>query len=185
MNMNMNKKAIKIAVLLATSLLIAGVSAATYYTMFINATVGFGENLVTFNQGADFGSSTMVAGNQSVSLAVNGDKGAITIVSDPLRIINGDSVSHSINLIMDTWNGNDNTGLNYIEITVYDSVSGGSPIGDTIHLAPSGGSTLTQTGPITINPTSVPNNAFRVQWTIYFKADASSTVTVNLKLDVT
>lgn len=180
MNMNMNKKAIKIAVLLATSLLIAGVSAATYYTMFINATVGFGDNLVTFNPGADWGSSTMVEGNQSVSLAVNGDKGAITIVGDPLRIINGDSVAHSLNLVLDSWDGDSNTHLNYIDITIYNSVNGGSAQGTTIHLLPGSGD-VTETGSV-----SIPAGAtWRVQWTIYFDDQATSTVAVHLKLNVT
>jgi hypothetical protein len=174
------KKSLRIAVLLVTSLLIASVSAATYYTMFMNASVGIAGNEVTFTPGTDWGSSTMGGGNQSVTLSLAGDAGAITTISDPVRILNSGAGAHNLNLQLDTWNGESETDLNYIHVTIYNDVSGGSAQGTTIELVP-GGADVTETGTVSIGAGAT----WRVEWVIYWKDTATSeTVTVSLQLDV-
>jgi hypothetical protein len=185
MNINYNKKALKIAVLIATSLLIAGVSASTYYTMFMNATVTIGGNEITFTPGGDWrdATCTMGSGNQTVALGLQGEDGSITTIGDPVRIANSGSGSHILNLQLDTWTGDSEAGdLNYIDITLYDSVTGGSAQGTTIHLVPGGSGQVTTTGNVTIAASPA---TWRVQWTIYWAAGATTSgVDVHLKLSV-
>jgi len=169
--MNANyKKGLRIAVLLVTSLLIASVSAATYYTMFMGADVGITGNEVIFVEGTDWGSSTMGGGAQSVALILAGDAGAITTVSDPVRIHNSGAGAHNLNLKLDTWDGESETELNYIHVTVYNDVSGGSAQGDTIELVP-GGADVTETGSISIPSAGAD---WRVEWVIYWKDTATT-----------
>jgi hypothetical protein len=179
--MNVNyKKVLRMAVLLVISLLIASVSAATYYTMFMDATVGIAGNEVTFTPGLDWGSSTMGGGNQSVTLGLTSDAGANTTISDPVRILNSGSGTYDLNLQLVTWDGESETDLNYIRVTIYNDVSGGTVEGTTIELVP-GGADVTETGTVTIGATTT----WRVAWIIYWKDTATTeTVTVNLKLDV-
>jgi len=178
------KKSLKLAVLLISSLLIAGVSASTYYTMLMNANVSVtGGNKVVFSPGTDWGSSTMGDGNQTCTLALSGGNGTIATYPDPVTINNTDSVQHTINLKLDSWDGDSQTQLNYINVTMYDDVSGGTQQGYTIYLVPSPGTSVTETGSQTI----LAGGEWRVEWIIYWKSTASSptdTVTVNLKLEV-
>jgi hypothetical protein len=177
------KKSLKIAILLISSLLIAGVSASTYYTMFMNADVGVSSgNLVVFSPGTDWGSSTMGDGNQTCTLALSGGNGTIATYTDPVIINNTDtSNGYTINLQLITWDGNAETELNYINVTVYNDATAGTQEGNTIYLVPGGSGQVETTGDLTL-PAS---GEWRVEWTIYWKSTATSeTVTVNLKLDV-
>jgi hypothetical protein len=180
--MNLNyKKSLKLAVLLICSLLIAGVSASTYYTMLMNANVSVtGGNKVVFSPGTDWGSSTMGDGNQTCTLALSGGNGTIATYPNPVTINNTDTNSHTINLKLGSWDGDSQSELNYINVTMYDAVSGGTQQGYTIHLVP-GSSSPTETGSQTI----LASGTWRVEWIIYWKSTASAeTVTVNLELEV-
>jgi len=185
MNVNSlkNKKSLKIAALLVSSLLIAGVSASTYYTMLMTTNVSVsGQNLVMFSPGADWGSSTMGDNNQTCTLALSGAAGSIATYPSPVVINNTDtSNGYTVNLQLDSWDGDAETELNYINVTVYNDVSAGTQQGDTIYLVPGGSGQVETTGDLTL-PAS---GTWRVEWTIYWKATATSeTVTVNLKLVV-
>jgi hypothetical protein len=184
MNLNSikNKKSLKIAILLLSSLLIAGVSASTYYTMLMDANVSVtGGNKVVFSPGSDWGSSTMDdAGNQTCTLALSGGNGTIATYPNPVTINNTDIVEHTINLKLASWDGDSQSELNYINITMYNAVSGGTQQGDTIYLVP-GSSDPTETGSQTI----LASGTWRVEWVIYWKPTASGqSVAVNLKLEV-
>jgi hypothetical protein len=175
-----NKKSLKIAILLLTSLLIASVSASTYYTMFMTGNITIGGNEVTFTPGGDWGTSTMGTGNQTVSLNLAGEEGAVTTISDPVRILNSGTGSHDVNLQLVTWDGDSEDDLNYIHITIYNDASGGTAQNATIQLVPNS-SDPTETGWITIGA----SQTFRVEWVIYWQAGATTSgVTVSLKLDV-
>src|SRR3989304_6301595 len=129
MNVNINKKAIKIAVWLATSLLIAGVSASTYYTMLMTGNVSVsGGNKVVFSPGTEW-SGTMGDGNQTCSLTLPGGNGTIATYSNPVTINNTDTSSPDLNLQLNSWDGNSQSQLNYINVTVYNAVSGGTQQG--------------------------------------------------------
>jgi hypothetical protein len=178
-----NKKSLKIAVMLLTSLLIASVSASTYFTMLMDANVTVtGANLVVFSPGSDWGSSSMGDGNQTCTLALSGGAGSIATYPDPVTINNTDtSNGYTLNLKLDSWDGNAQSQLNYINVTVYNAVSGGTQQGDTIYLVPGGSGQVETTGDLTM-PASA---TWRVEWIIYWKSTATvETVTVNLKLDV-
>lgn len=181
---NNYRKSLKLVVLLITSLLIATVSASTYYSMFMNATnlgVDTG-NKVFFNEGADWPTgSTMGAGNQTVTLdGMTGKNGTATIISDPVRIYNNDTSSHNINLKLDSWTGDSEADLNYINVTMYNATSGGTKQGQTIYIVPGPGD-VTETGSVSIGS----GETWRVEWVIYWKTTATTeTVDVNLELEV-
>jgi len=186
MNVNSikNKKSLKIAILLLSSLLIAGVSASTYYTMLMTGNVSVsGGNKVYFSPGTDWGSSTMDdTGNQTCTLALSGGNGTIATYPDPVTINNTDTVDHTLNLKLASWDGADEAQLNYINITMYNAASGGTQQGSTIYLVPTGGGTsVTETDEQTI----LASGTWRVEWIIYWKPTAlGQSVTVNLKLEV-
>jgi hypothetical protein len=177
------KKVSKLAMLLISSAIIATVSASTYYSMFMTANIGVsGANKIFFTQGTDWGSSTMGDGNQTVTLSLTGRNGTATVIGDPVRIYNSDTAQHNINLKLDSWNGESQTQLNYINITLYNSYpTGGTAQGTTIYLVPGTGD-ITETGSVPIGSGAT----WRVEWIVYWKSTASSqTVDVNLKLEIT
>jgi len=178
------KKNLKLITLLITSILIATVSASTYYSMFMHATdigVDVG-NKVFFTEGVDWtGTSTMGDGNQTVTLdGMKGKNGTATVISDPVRIYNNDTSSRSLNLKLGSWTGESETQLNYINITIYNAITDGTKQGETIYLVPRAGD-VTETGSISIGS----GETWRVEWMIYWKTTASSeTVNVDLNLEV-
>lgn len=176
------RKITKLVILLASSMLIAAVSASTYYSMFMSATVSVsGANKIFFTPGTDWGSSQMGDGNQTVTLSLSGQNGTATVVSDPVRIYNNDTSAHNINLKLRSWDGESQTQLNYINITLYNAYpTGGTAQGSTIYLVPGSGD-VTETGSVQISSGAT----WRVQWIIYWKPTASSeTVTVDLELEI-
>lgn len=185
--MNINyKRSLKFLTLLIMSILIATVSASTYYTMFLhshNIGVDTG-NKVYFTQGSDWtGTSAMGDGNQTVTLdSLKGGNGTAATIRDPLRIYNNDTTDHTINLKLDSWDGNSQGQLNYINVTLYDAVpTGGNAKGQTIYLLPGGSGQVNETGTQTITSGST----WRVEWVIYWKSTAvSQTVNVDLKIEV-
>jgi hypothetical protein len=177
------KKSLKLVTLLILSVLIATVSASTYYSMFMTADVGVsGTNKIFFTPGADWGTSTMGSGNQTVTLALNGQNGTATVISDPVRIYNNDTSNHYINLKLISWDGENEANLNYINITLYNSISDGTAQGDTIYLVSGAGGDVTETTSVEIGSGAT----WRVEWVVYWKPDAggSDNVTVELKLEI-
>jgi len=176
------KKSMKLLTLLVSSVLIATVSASTYYSMFMTANVGVsGANKIYFTPGVDWGSSTMGDGNQTVTLALNGQNGTATIISDPVRIYNNDTSDHYINLKLISWDGESQSQLNYINITLYNAVTGGTAQGNTVYLVPGAGD-VTETGTVPIGT----GETWRVEWVVYWKPEATTeSVKVNLKLEIT
>jgi len=151
--------------------------------MFMNAQVGVsGANKIFFTPGSDWGSSTMDPGNQTVNLVLNGQNGTVTVIGDPVRIYNNDTNDHNINLVLLSWDGESQSQLNYINITLYNAYpTGGTAQGATIYLVPGSGD-VTETGSVTIGA----GQTWRVEWIIYWKTTASvETVNVNLKLEIT
>lgn len=121
------------------------------------------------------------AGNQTCTLALSGGNGTIATYPDPVTINNTDTVQHTLNLKLASWDGGSQTQLNYINITMYDAASGGTKQGSTIYLVPSPSTSVTETGSVTI----AAAGTWRVEWVIYWTPTASGqTVAVNLKLEV-
>ncbi|MDH7564664.1 MAG: hypothetical protein QHH24_07310 [Candidatus Bathyarchaeota archaeon] len=179
-----HKRILKLATILLSSLFIASVSASVYYTMFMNATVGVAANKVQFWAGSDFataGGSISDARQKVTFSSMDGLNGSVTTITDPVRINNTDSSNgYTIELKLDSWTGDTETDLYYVNVTMYD---GSTKKGDTIYLVPGGSGQVSTTGQQTI----AAGANWRVQWDIYWKgsATASDSVTVNLKLEVT
>jgi hypothetical protein len=177
------KKSFKLITLLVSSLLIATVSASVYYTMFMNATVGVAGNKVQFWAGADFttaGGSITDARQKVTFTSMNGINGSVTTITDPVKINNTDSSNpHTIELKLDSWTGNLNANLYYINVTMY---NGATKMGNNIYLVPGGSGQVSTTGTQSL----LASATWRVQWDIYWKGSASTdSISVYLKLEVT
>lgn len=181
-----NKKIPKLIALLITSILIATVSASTYYSLFMHATnigVAAGSQ-VFFVQGSDWpgGTSSLADGNQTANLdGMKGQNGTATIIEDPVRIYNNDTASRTINLKLDSWTGDSEAQLYYINVTLYDAFpTGGTKQGETIYLVPGAGD-VNETSSQSIGSKAT----WRVEWIIYWKSTATTqTVDVDLILEV-
>lgn len=178
------KRSIRLVILLASSLLIASVSASMYYTMYMNATVKTITNEVMFTPGNDYATTggSITNNNQTVTFAeMNGAIGGNTTYTDPVRIHNTDSKSHTVELELSSWTGTSSTPLYNITIHMYNYANNTSE-GNSIVLTPSGAGEVPATGLQTIPADTL----WRVQWEIYWEgtANASSSVTVDLQLIV-
>jgi len=180
------KKSLKLITLLITSILIATVSASTYSTMFMHATnIGVeAGNQVFFVQGSDWpgGTSSLTDGNQTATLdGMKGKNGTATIIEDPVSIYNNDTSSRTINLKFESWDGESETELYCINVTLYnDSPTGGTKQGQTIYLVPGAGD-VTETTSQSIGS----KETWRVEWVIYWKTTATTeTINVDLELEV-
>jgi len=182
--MKMNyKKSLKFITLLITSLLIATVSASTYYNMEMKATpISVVGNKIQFWPGADFDNASGSINTPRTEVTFTGMEGyagAIANYSDPVKINNTDTVnSHTIELKLKSWDAIAETPLHWINITMYDAA--GNPKGDTIKLIPGGGG-VTSSGDVTIPVSEV----FRVEWLFKWKDTAEpATDKVNVVLEL-
>jgi len=182
--MKMNyKKSLKFITLLIASLLIATASAATY-NMFMNATVGVTATELSFTaNNPDYTTcgGAITDNNQKVTFSTMNGKAGVEAIYEPVKITNGASAAHDIELMLDTWTGADQTNLYYITITMYD---GTTPKGDAIVLYPtSEGTSVTTSGTVNIGI----SEEWLVEWKVYWKGTASvgvDSVQVNLLLVV-
>jgi hypothetical protein len=185
MNVNAlkNKKSLKIITLLISALFIATASAYTY-NMFMNATVGVTATELGF--AANDPDYTTCGGaitdnNQKVTFSSMNGKAGVEAIYTPLEITNGAGAAHDVELMLDTWDGADQTNLYYIEITMY---NGGTPQGDSIVLYPTGeGTSVTTSGSVNIGT----SETWQVEWKVYWKGTATvglDSVQVNLLLVV-
>ena len=176
------KKALKMALLLVTSLLIGYVSAASYTELFMSGNISIIQSKVYFVSGSDTNtiSSTGIQGNGTT---VTFDQiqimpGEVLIYEEAVNITNKAGASKTITLSLDSISGAFTTdNFEYINVSVI--ATNGSTMGNVIHIVPPGStdSNTTTTGPITM-----PNNA---EWAIKWVIKAANTATVNDSIDVT
>jgi hypothetical protein len=185
MNWNIikNKKSLKFVILLISTLFIATASAYTY-NMFMNATVGVTATELSFV--ADDPDYTTCGGaitdnNQKITFSTMNGKAGVEAIYSPVEITNGAGAAHDIELMLDTWDGDDQTNLYYIEITMYNS---GTPEGNSIVLYPTiEGTSVTTSGTVNIGT----SETWQVEWKVYWKGTAtvgSDSVQVDLLLVV-
>jgi hypothetical protein len=93
------KKSLKLLILLAISSLIATASAAVYYSMIVQPSVGVSSATIFFSQGTDWPSgSTMGSNSTWASIALKAYPNATLFYDQPFNITNSDSTSHTFRL---------------------------------------------------------------------------------------
>ena len=176
------KKALKMALLLVTSLLIGYVSAASYTELFMSGNITIIQSKVYFVPGSDTNtiSSTGIQGNGTTVTfdQIQITPGEVLIYEEAVNITNKAGASKTITLSLDSISGAFTTdNFEYINVSVI--ATNGSTMGNVIHIVPPGStdSNTTTTGPITM-----PNNA---EWAIKWVIKAANTATVNDSISVT
>jgi hypothetical protein len=180
------RKIIKFAVLLATSLLISFASVEAYTEMFMR-----GSNITIGTAGVRFveGDDTVTMGGSD---AINTQGTEVTFDSIPsiapgevrtyneaVNITNQAGSTKAINISFYSLTGNWVSNFDYINVTVI--ATNGTEVGTTIRIL-SSGTNVTSTGDI-----SMPNNAeWAIRWVIKAKTTATEgqNITIVFKIEV-
>lgn len=178
------KRGLKFVTLLLSALLIATASATIYNYMYMYATpIGVkGIYDVNFYAGADFNDAggSITNNLQTVTFTnMKGSNGSLATYTDPVRICNNGSTTYSVELTFDSWTfqGNAQTTLSYVNVTLYDS--GDSFVG-RMSLIPAGGGNST-TGAHNL---AGSDDWWHVQWDILWFANATASDSVNISLEI-
>lgn len=92
------KKTVKLLALVLTSLLIASVSAAVYYSMNMQPTVTIDQAVVYFEEGSDTGYVSLGTNSTYVSLTLKAYPNVTLTYDDPLNLTNTDASAHNVRL---------------------------------------------------------------------------------------
>ncbi|MGQ9460212.1 MAG: hypothetical protein ACUVRA_03150 [Candidatus Bathyarchaeaceae archaeon] len=172
-------KALKLLGLLISAMIIATASAALYSQMFMYSHVTVVGHFCKFTEGAN---TTYVGGNiasdgEEVKFTdMKGCNGSLVTYVQAVNITNGSSTeSRTIELKLQSWNGEGQFKLRYINVTMYD---GNTQKGEMLKLLPGAGD-VTTSGKVEI----AANGKWRIQWDIFWWGNATAgTDTVDITL---
>jgi hypothetical protein len=174
-----NKKSLKIAAMLVTSLIIASASAATYSELFMyGSSITITDNRVILEAGTDTPNiSTLGVVNDGTEVTfdkIQVAKGTTVTYDEAVKITNNAGEDRSVAIDVTTFNSAHwSDDFDHIYITMY---SGTTQMGDQIQYLATG-SNVTSTG----TPVTIPNGAtWTVQWEIEATVGASASDTVSL-----
>jgi len=173
-----SRKMMKLLILTITSLLIASASAQLYSQMFMYSHVTVQGNFVKFVAAAnttDCGGTVTPGGEEVKFNNMIGVNGSLVTYKRAVNITNLDTNAHDVELKYYNWNGDAKTTLRYIDITMYDKT--GNKKGTTIHLVPGSGDVESST-----KVSMLGGAMWRVQWDVFWWANASLTDTVDVTL---
>ncbi|MEM3576866.1 MAG: hypothetical protein QXX51_00210 [Candidatus Bathyarchaeia archaeon] len=172
------KKIIKLATLLATSLLIATTSAQVYTQMFLTAHVGVAGLSLKWVQGSNENVTANIAGSTCTLNGLQGYPGQTALFNDTVRITNAGSSTVTFNITTTQCTG-DTSKLTSIYVRIYDSTSGNLLHSLTVWSGGGTGSPLT-------NLQIDAGATWKLSWEITWSNDAtvSNYVDVTLRLDV-
>ena len=146
-NLN-NRKIIKFAILLLTSVLISFASVMAYTEMFMTATIGIGTANVTFVNG-DNTTSIGSINPQGTEVTFNNildlEPGEIRTYNEAVNITNNAGSTKTINISLYSLTGDWSSNFDYINLTVI--AANGTALGTTIQIV-SSGNNVTSTGNI-------------------------------------
>lgn len=165
-----SKKSLKFLILLLTSLMIAGVSAATYRYMYIDGTVTVGGAKMVWLSGTDTDVTVLITG-ASVELNFPVENGTQRLFNNTLYLKNQDSSSHTMNISITT--PLPAAGFNSAVINIYQNSTGTWALVDTLDMT---------TTDSTINQSLAAGNYYRLAFDIYPKATASGSYTFDVQL---
>ncbi len=177
-----SRKALQLLGLLISSLLIATASAAYYTEMFMYATVTVEGKYVEFvsaGNTTELGGTVTAGGEEVTFTNMKGYNGSLAPWIEAVNITNTHaSTGYNITLQLDNWDGDSETTLRYINVTMYDE--GDTQKGNKIHLVPGAGDVDT-TGQQVLSA----GDMWRVQWDIWWWGNATTnTIDVTIKLIV-
>ena len=174
------KKLLKMTILLASSLIIANVSAQAYNYLHLTATISSGALPINWDYGTNTDVTTDITGATCAISGMNGSAGATTAYNDTVRVVA--SSTTTFDLIIDEVSGN--TGiLEYMLIRLRDNATNDVKATITVWNA-SDSSCQPGTGQNGLSITA--NEKWEVEWEFKLLSDAqaSETVTVALRLRV-
>ncbi len=166
------KKSLKFITLLLTSLMIAGVSAATYNYMYITGSVTIGNAKILWLAGTDAPSGTSIAGT-TVTLPFQIGNGTQQNFTSCLFLKNRDTSSHTLNVSITTSVAS--AGFNAAEIFIYKNSTGSWTY-------VSGGTLDMTTTSSSINNSLIAGGYFRLTFYLDAKTDASGTYNFAVKV---
>ena len=174
-------KALKLLGLLISAMLIATASAALYSQMFMYSHVTVQAHFCKFVTGANDTDvlADITAGGEEVTFDdMVGCNGSLITYIGAVNITNLSTTSNrTLELKLDTWDGEGKTELRYINVTMYDT-SGDTQKGEMLSLLPGGGDVDTS-GQVLIETSAM----WRVQWDIFWWGNATAgTDTVDVTL---
>jgi hypothetical protein len=184
-NLN-NRKSVKIAVLLVTSLLISFASVSAYTEMFMHGNnITIGTAGVTFTAGGD--TSTMGGGDAintqgtevTFDTIPNIEPGEIRTYDQAVNITNGAGSTKNITVSFYSLTGAWSSNFDYVNVTVF--AANGTAMGTTIKIV-SSGSNVTSTGIMSM----LNGEVWAVQWVIKAKTTATDgqAITLAFKVEV-
>ena len=174
-------KALKLLGLLISAMLIATASAALYSQMFMYSHVTVEGHFCKFVQGANHSDVTasITAGGEEVTFDdMVGCNGSLITYIGAVNVTNlSTTTNRTLELKLDTWDGEGKTQLRYINITMYDT-SDESKKGNMLSLLPGTGDVDTS-GQVLIETSAM----WRVQWDVFWWGNATAgTDTADVKL---
>ena len=177
-----NRKIIKFATLLLTSVLISFASVMAYTEMFMTATIGIGTADVTFVNGGNttsIGSINTQGTEVTFSSIPNLEPGEVRTYNEAVNITNGAGSTKTINISLYSLSGSWSQNFDYINVTVI--AKNGTAVGNTIKIV-SSGSNVTSTGDISIPA----GEEWAIQWVIKAKTTATNgqSITIVFKVEV-
>lgn len=174
--MNANyKKAIKLAALLITSLLIGFVSAETYSELFM-----YGNNITVGTAGVKFvaglSTATMGGGNAINTAGTtvtfgqipNIAPGDIATYEQAVNLTNSGSAAKNVTMTLESTTGNFSPNFDYLNITII--AANGTALGNSIKLLQSGTNVTTSGTIISITA----GETWTIKWIIKANLDASN-----------
>jgi len=184
------KKSLKFLTLLLTSMLIASVSAAMYYSLTMSSTIAVYQAQVYFVVGTDNASKGLVVtiGSQNTTATLSGLRAypnASFTYTDPVRVRNNGSTTAQLRLSPDVNPSANPEDFEYIKFQLYAATAGDRR---WLNYTSNGVSWSNPSGPTNwTNATGILGGA---EWPIYVftKANAtgvaSQSVTIGIKVDV-
>jgi hypothetical protein len=174
-------KALKLLGLLISAMLIATASAALYSQMFMYSHVTVEAHFCKFVTGANDTdvSASITAGGEEVTFAdMIGCNGSLITYIGAVNVTNlSTTANRTLELKLDTWDGEGKTELRYINVTMYDT-SDESQKGNMLSLLPGSGDVDTSEQ-VLIETSAM----WRVQWDVFWWGNATAgTDTVDVKL---
>ncbi len=171
-------KAVKVLGLLISSMLVATANALLYSQMFMYSHVTVQSHFSQFVQGANHTdvSASITAGGEEVQFAnMIGLNGSLVTYIGAVNITNTNATGTiNVELKLDSWDGDLNWELRYINITMYD---GATQKGAMLELLPGTGDVTTS------GPQSLPaGGMWRVQWDVFWWGNATSSETADVTL---
>jgi hypothetical protein len=171
------KKIAKLLTLLATSMLIATVSAAIYDNLFLNAEVGVeGLYLVWDKTGIDSGITADIYGAYCTLSGLKAPQGGSRTYSKAIGLNNTGGTETTFDIEVVDVTGSGTSDLDYIFIVIYD----GTTLKGNLTVWENGAKVTSPETGLSIGAGA----AWRLEWHIAWKssADTSDSVTVSLKV---